>query len=271
MNTRQHTALFTMQLASKFAYNHEEFKRQLRLRLPFVLLPDAICGYVGSRQMSHFEATPDGTDTSWMEFPSTEVLSHLSKDTVEEKVHCYMAKSYSKCVVGEDTKIGKFDHHNYAHQHYHDLRVHIVQDICMDRTMRKNMVSVKQRFEDCYTVHHNHSIVLDGIQLREQIARFEELGFIHLCGKVHESTGMLLDGNWFDQYVLGALIDTYPEDLANSTYRYMKFSKELDKRIKTMDFTITDEEKASVVITDDLIRTLDKLYAEAGWYTYQEI
>ena len=73
-----------------------------------------------------------------------------------------------------------------------------------------------------------------------------------------------------DGYARNFLIKNGLAVAATSTSKKI-LAKELDKRIKTMDFTITDEEKASVVITDDLIGTLDELYAEAGWYTYQEI
>lgn len=271
MITRQHAALFAMQLASRLSYDNEGFKKQFIDRIPFVLLPDAIRGYVGPRQMSHFERTPNTTGVSWMEFPSAKTLKELSKETAGERIRHNLAWGYMKCVIGEDTSLNEFDRHNYGHRHYHDLRIHMLQDICLDRVLREEMVDVTHRFDDRFVVHHNRSITLDGSQLREQIALFEEMGFIYLCGKVHESTGLVLDGDWFDQYVLKGLKKAYPEDLTANTYKYIKFSPELDQRIKSLDFEISSQEREKVIIAEDLIATLDMLYSEASWYTYQEL
>ncbi len=271
MITRQHAALFAMQLASRYGNDSEGFKKQFMDRIPFVLLPDAIRAYIAPRQMSHFERTPNAINVSWMEFPSERVLKELSKETAGERVRHNLAWGYLKCVIGEDTALSIFDQHNYGHRHYHDLRIHMLQDICLDRILRENMVETSHRFDDHFVVRHNHSISMRGDQLRAQIALFEELGFIYLCGKVYESTGLVLDGNWFDRYVLEALKRAYPEDLAEKTYKYIKFSPELSQRIKSLDFQITRKEQEKVVITEDLINIFDMLYSKAGWYTYHEL
>ncbi len=271
MITRQHTALFAMELMTKLSGNLQEFEREFEKRIPFVLLPDAIRAYVGPRQAGHFEVTPDGTNTSWMVFPSPEVLTHMSKETVSEKVNYYVASGLPKCIIGEESSISEFDRRNYAHQHYHSIRIHLVQDMSLDRMLRGEFVDCTHRFEDRFVVRHNRSIVLNGTELREQLALFEELGFIHLVGKVFERTGMLLDGKWFEENVMGALQKAYPEDLAIKTFSYMKYSDSLDQRIRHHEFELTDAEKEAVLLTDDLITKLDELYSEAGWYTFIEI
>lgn len=271
MITRQHASLFAMELMTKLSGNLQEFEKEFEKRIPFVLLPDAIRAYVGPRQASHFEYKPDGTDISWMEFPSAMTLKNLSKETVSEAIKYYVADGIPKCIIGEESSIPEFDRRNYGHQHYHSIRIHLLQDMSLDRMLRKELVDCTDRFKDRFVMHHNHSIVLDGNQLRKQLSLFEELGFIHLVGKVHERTGMLLTGEWFDKNVMGALLKAYPEDLAIKTYSYMKYPSDLDERIRHLDFELTEEEKASVLLTDDLITKLDELYSDAGWYTYVEI
>lgn len=271
MITRQHTALFAMELMSKVNDNLQEFEKEFEKRIPFVLLPDAIRAYAGPRQPSHFEYTPDGTDASWMVFPSAEVLECLSKENFHEMVKYYIANNQPKCNIGEESSISEFDRRNYAHHHYHSIRIHMLQDICLDNMLRKELVDCTHRFEDRFVVRHNHSIVLNGQELRSQLALFEELGFIYLVGKVFERTGMLLTGEWFDKNVMSALMRAYPEDLAVNTYRYMKYPEELDQRIKSLKFELTEEEIWSVMITDDMITKLDELYSEAAWYTFNEI
>lgn len=271
MITRQHTAIFAMQIFTKLGGNLQAFEREFEKRLPFVLLPDAIRAYVGPRQAGHFERTPDGNNFSWMKFPTSNVLEHLSKETVTELVKYQVAEGYPKCVIGEESSISEFDKMNYAHPNYHDLRIHLLQDMCLDRMLRKQFVDCTHRFENRFAIHHNRGVMLNGQELREQLALFEELGFIYLVGKVFEQTGMLLDGGWFDRYVERALLLAYPKDLAEKTYSYIRFSDQLNQRIKNYCFELTEEEKKSVIIADDIISNLDELYAEACWYTFQEL
>lgn len=271
MITRQHAALFAMELMTKLNGNLQEFEREFEKRIPYVLLPDAIRAYVGPRQASHFEITPDATNISWMEFPSAEILEHLSKEKVSEMVKYHISEGYPKCVIGEESSISEFDRRNYAHHQYHSIRIHLLQDMSLDRMLRSELVDCTHRFEDRFVVHYNRSITLDGAELRKQLALFEELGFIHLVGKVHERTGMLLTGDWFEENVMKALLKAYPEDLAVKTYSYMKYDDDLDHRIKQLEFELSKAEKESVLLTDDIITKLDELYSDAGWYTYVEI
>lgn len=264
MITRQHTAISAMAHSSKGSI--QTFKQEI----PWILLPDGIRAYSGPRQMSHFEQLPDGTDTAWMIFPNEVTLRSLSKDTFEEKVRCYMPDGYPKCVIGEATNLNMFDVKNYGNRHYHALRMHMLQDIILDNVLRDKLVSVSGRFKDKFTVRWNHQEI-DGATLRKQVAMFENLGFIHLAGKVFERTGRILNNKWFEENVLEPLCAAYPEDLALNTFKYMRLSDEDDARITAMDFELTEADKEGFILCDDLEDVLDDMYAEAYYYTAREM
>lgn len=267
MITRQHSALYMLALATK----ERDYVETLHNELPFVLLPDAIRAYIGPRQAGHFEQTPDGNDCSWMVYPSEETLMLLTKENASEKISHYVAEGYPKCVIGEKTNVDLFDRKNWMHKHYHALRIHMLQDYILDDILRKMIIDPTRRFKDEFVARHNNSLKLNGSELRAQIAEFENLGFIKLVGAVYERTGVLLDADWFDENVYKALLMAYPKDLAENTYRFIKFSDELDERIKAHNFEISDEEKAKLTMVDNLEDVLDALYSDAYLYTFSEI
>lgn len=265
MITRQHSAITFMAHARKATvqtFMHE---------IPWTLLPDGIRAYSGPRQMSHFEQLPDGTDTAWMVFPTELTLNALSKENFGELVKFYRPEGYPKCVIGEATDIELFDTKNYANKHYHALRVHMVQDIVLDNTLRAELVDVTGRFRDEFKVKWNHQVI-DGATLRQQVALFESIGFIHLAGKVCEATGKKMNNQWFKEYVFEPLMVQYPEDLAVNTFKYMRLSDEEDARITAGDFELTDTDKKDFILCkpDELEDILDKMYAEAYFYTSRE-
>lgn len=263
MITRQHTALTFMAFGSK------ETVHSFKHAIPWVLLPDAIRAYSGPRQMSHFEETADGTDTAWMIFPNEMTLRALSKDNFEEKVRFYRPDGYPKCVIGEATSLNTFDVKNYGHPYYHALRMHMIQDIILDNVLRDRLVEVNGRFKDEFRVRWNHQTI-DGATLREQVAMFEKLGFIHLAGKVYERTGHILNQKWFEEYVLEPLKAQYPEDLAENTFKYMRLTEEEDARITAKKFELTAEDKEGFILCDNLEEVLDMMYMEAYYHTVRE-
>lgn len=266
MITRQHTALAFMAYATKGA--HEEFRKVI----PWILLPDGIRAFIGPRQAGHHEISlNEGEESSWMIYPDEATLKSLTRENAAEKIAYKVADGYKKCVIGEMSDIKLFDAKNYGHKHYHALRIHMVQDDVLDKTLRRELVYCGNRFIDRFVARHKEGIVLDGQELRKQVALFEELGFIHLVGKVYERTGILMDGKWFEENVLAPLMEVFPEDLAQNTFKYMAFSEELDARIKEKRFLLTEEEKASVIITEDLEKTLDQMYSRAYRFTCAEI
>lgn len=263
MITKQHAALTLMALDS--IGKTEEFKKLI----PWVLLSDAIRAYIGPRQPSHFEELANQTDTSWMLFPSSETLKMLSKETAPRIIKFHVADA-PKCVIGEQTHIEVFDWLNSQHEFYHALRAHLRQDCILDAVLRDEMVEVKERFSDIFTIKHNGKKI-NGQELRTQIARFEELGFIKLVGMVYEDTGILLDRDWFDENVYTALKEVYPADLADNTYRYMSIDEETNERLNRLQFDLTEEAKASVEITENLDEVLQQMYESAFAATAREL
>ena len=255
MITRQHAALTFMSLATIGR------TKTFRKYFPWVLLPEAIRAYIGPRQPSHFEELPDQTDISRMVFPSPRDLKRTNRDTAMKVINFHLADA-PKCVIGEKTRIEVFDYLNIEHDFYHALRVHLLQDRILDEVLRNEMVDVKERFSDIFTIKHSGKCI-DGKELRTQIARFEELGFIKLVGMVYERTGLLLEREWFDRRVYDSLKKAYPADLAENTYRYMSISDELNNRINGLQFDLTEEEKASVEITENLDHVLQNMYESA--------
>lgn len=271
MITLQHTALYFLAVHSKAMYNGD-LGSVLKRGIPWVLLPDAIRMYVSNRPISHFEDNPSMTDTSWMKFPSAEVLTKVTKANAMELIEHHLAEGYLPCVIGEETKLNVFDEHNWSHPHFHDLRIHLIQDQILDDALRSLMVNVDGRFSDHYVARHNHSIVLNGKQLREQVKIFEELGFLHLVGEIYKKTGVLLDQDWYEKNVHQTLLDScYPTELAENTYRYMQIPEYIAARIAAKNFELTDEDKAKVTITDDLMGVLNKMYSVAYNHTYKEM
>lgn len=264
MITKQHATLTLMALAL------EGREQEFRKLIPWVLLPDAIRGYIAPRQPSHFEELPDQTDTSWMVFPSSATLKMLSKETAPRIINFHQANAPKKCVIGEQTHIEVFDWLNSKHEFYHALRAHLCQDCILDAVFRDELVDVKERFSDIFTIKHNGQKI-NGQELRMQIARFEELGFLRLVGMVFDSTGILLDRDWFDENVYPALKKAYPTDLADNTYRYMSISEEMNERINRLQFDLTEEEKASVEITENLDNVLENMYESALADTMMEL
>lgn len=271
MITKQHTAIYVLSLAinrdlteGSSEESLSKFENTLHNEIPWLLLPDAIRAYIRPRQASHFERIPGkekDTSVSWMEFPSEEVLKNLSKENASEMIS-FSVGEYPTCVIGEDTEIGEFDIRNVGHRHYEALRCHLVQDLYLDECLRKRLINAEKRFTDTFVIRHSEEEI-DGAQLRAQVALFEELGFIKLVGMVYEKTGILLNREWFDTHVLESLKKAYPEDLAENTYKYMSISDEVNERINALDFELTSEEKASVILTDDLDRVLNEMYSYA--------
>lgn len=267
MITLQHSALYYLAMGNK---RKSCYLKEFMEEVPFVLLPDAIRAYIGPRQAGHFEITPDGKTYSWMEYPNEATIRNLTKQNAASMIRHFVVPDLPKCVIGERTNIEAFDRYNWAHKHYHSLRTHMVQDCVMDSILRDDMIDVSDRFNDRFIIRHN-GVVIDGATLRQQIALFETLGFLKLVKSVYMVTGQLLNQEWYERNVLTAMLYLYPEDLAQNTYKFMKISENMNNRISNRDFSLTDEEKASIIITDQPEQLMDKMYSEAYLKTYYEL
>lgn len=271
----QHVALYYLALHSArsviYANNPSKLLDEFQREVPFVVLPDGIRAYSGPRPVSHFEKTPDGNGVSYMSFPSAGVLKELTKEKFKEEVDFKLAEGYLPCVIGEKTDIREFDRHNFAHQHYHALRIHMFQDAILDEVLREELIDASLRFQDIFTVRHDTSVKMDGKELRKQVAEFERIGFIMLAGIVYERTGVLMNNGWFNTVVEPALQRAYSTELAANTFKYMHLDDETNARINNLQFDLTDEDKALVPMAKDLKNILMDMYTEAYFYTRREL
>lgn len=264
MITKQHIALTTWAMLSKGKTMDDVMKA-----IPYAVLPDAIRMYVGQRQASHFEWHPNGYNVSWMVFPEGERLKNLTKENAATTIKWHIAENIPAAVIGEDTDLATYKRANWPLKNYHEIRTHLVQDVTLDKVLREIMINASGRFEDVFTVRHTGR-VMNGKELRAQVALFEELGFIKLVGLVYKNTGVLLDREWFDTYVHKALNDAYPADMAQNTYRFMKISEDVNQRLKAHEFELTQEEKDSVYMAENLEAILEAMYEEAFEATIKE-
>ena len=231
--------------------------------LPFELFSDAVRAYVGPRQISHFEILPDGSGCSWMKMPTKVKMKELSKATIAEDLEFHLAEGYPKCVIGEATQLEVFDLHNLRNPMYWQYRKHLVQDITLDEILREDIIDASDRFNDRFVVRHNPSIVIDGAELRRQVADFERISFIVYAGIVYYRTGVLMNREWLKRNVHSALSAAYPQDLADNTFKYMALSDETEERINNLQFDVTDEDAALVPMVKDLNSTLHKMFVRA--------
>lgn len=269
MNMRTKVALFVMALRDKFPHNREEFYSRLCEGIPWILLPDAIIEYIDYYQPSYFVELVDGTDISWLKFPSGEILAEVTANNAKEIVEYYLADS-KECGVCKGTCLDEFDKKNYGHAHFHELRISILQEMIFDKILCEKLLDENKSYEDHFVVRHNQNC-LNSFQLQEQMERFEELGFLYLVGKVYEKTGLLLNQEWFEKNVHQVLYADYSKDLAERTYSSMQISPEIEGRINDLNFELSEDDKQKIKITDNLEQTFDEMYAIAFKLTWSEI
>lgn len=269
MVTKQHIALYTKALASKMG-DTREFYHRFMDEVPYLVLPDAVRAYIGARQPSHFEIRPDGTDNAWMRFPDEKALKLLTADNAAELIEYHVDDDVPKCIIGETIKLEAFDRLNWGHPHFHSLRIHILQDMVMDKVVCEKMYDTRKRFKDEFYPYYNRSRTMTSKEVREEIGTFERLGFLVAAGNVYRSTGILMNRDWFNRYVFTGLTMAYAEDLAQKTYSFMTISDDVNSRINQCNFELTDEEKASLG-SPELLTIMNEMLCDAYLATYHEL
>ena len=266
MKTNTHSAFDWLGLWERYEGLPLEFIYQkYHKMIPYALLPDAIRRYVGPRQASHFEDGVDGGN-SWMKFPEAETLKVLSKENVSQLVKFSVLEGIKPCVIGEYTNREAFDAHNLMHTQYLALATHLAQDNALDTYLRHMMINVADRYDDKFVIRHSGKVI-DGKTLRQQVSIFEDLLFLKIAGIVYHKTGTVLNARWFEENVYSPLCCAYSQDLADGTFKFMKMSDELNARIEKHDFELTDDEKKSVIICEDVDAALAELCAWGYWAT----
>jgi hypothetical protein len=266
MKTTTHSAFtFLADMERYEGFPQEFIYHKYRKMIPYALLPDAIRRYVGPRQASHFENGVDGGN-SWMEFPEAATLKVLSKENVSELVKFSVLEGIKPCVIGEYTNLPAFNAHNLGHTQYIALATHMVQDDKLDYYLREKMIDVADRYDDKFVIRHSGEVI-DGKTLRQQVSIFEDLLFLKIAGIVYHKTRTVLNARWFEENVYSPLCCVYSQDLADGTFKFMKMSDELNARIEKLDFELTDDEKKSVTICEDVDAALTELCVWAYWAT----
>ena len=211
----------------------------VKSHLGALLLPDAIRMYTKNREYSHFEQKAgDPSEYSYMRFPSD------MKSITAESVAALLEKDshlvqHPPCVIGENTLVDKFAAHNpYLPMDMIDgIRMHLNQDVCFDIFVRE-IINCEERYEDVFILKDDS--VINGKAVRDYIADVEsQLAFV-LAHMIHERYGLTINQAWFDHNVLPVLLDVYPEEMANNTYKYMKFRPDIDNAITKNDWSGLD-------------------------------
>lgn len=181
--------------------------------------PDAIRAYTGLRQYSHFEKAYDGSDTSYMAFPSSMAVQ---RDTVEAdlKNNGHIVSDIKPCVIGERTNISSFYKHNtnLESEMKKGIAYHLQQDITFDVFIR-NEIDCSRKYDDIFVFRGKS---LNGKEFRDLIGNIEEQGIYVIAHRLYEQYGITTNQNWLEQNVKSALDDQYCKDLSDRTFSFMK-------------------------------------------------
>lgn len=212
------------------------------------LLPDAIRMYSKNREYSHFEKSPDGKDCSYMKYPTD--MKTLSLESVQEA----LAKDshlveHAPCVIGEETDIAMFDSTNKHLPLQMKLGIfcHLAQDIEFD-TFIRDVFDCERKYEDIFTSPTGEDI--DGKTCRKLIADIEtQLSYV-LAKQVYDELGIVCNQAWFEKNVYPTLLRDYPTELADNTYKYMRFNLAIDEAISKQDWSLVEAPVAGIPYDD---------------------
>jgi len=218
MITLQH-ALVTL-LA--FDGNIEKFEKQIS----YILFPDAIRKYTGNRSCSHFEQDIDGKDVSWIKFPTE--IKELDKIKTK-KLEKYKSKNLSKGVLCGKNDIEMFEKTNLHlnKNQFYGIKKHLIQDDIFDDFIREQIDTTGNE-KGLFKFKQQE---LTGKEVRDLILDIENYGVYLLASIIYIKYGITTDQKWFDTHVRDILKEEYPEELAESTYAYMKIPKKYNKLI----------------------------------------
>ena len=75
---------------------------------------------------------------------------------------------------------------------------------------------------------------------------------ILLAYLIYKESGIVINQEWYDKNVKSALYETYSEDLAEGTYKYMKIPEKINEWITNKEFTHFDEGIIPVDVYDNM-------------------
>lgn len=226
------------------------------------VFPDAIRAYSGPRQLSHFERSDDGEDSSWWHMPTD--MRHISKELVDLslKKDSHLAKN-APAPFGQETDVSAFLKHNssmsYQKEMYAGVLAHLsVQDMVFDAFVRHFVVDMSEMAngrlyvqdavnpvhipDDVHTHSENGRLVFDSdSDARRLVTHVEMQGIYILAKTIYAEYGITCDQAWFDNEVAEEVFEAYPKDLAEKTMKFMKLDDDIAKYIHQHDFSNIEE------------------------------
>lgn len=277
MDLRQQVVLYTMAANSKLKAFGGDFESQLISNVQWLVLPDALEAMNFSKDLTHFWRDMTGTDTACLEFPMGEVLKGSTAKNLGDSLKYHDCCTAMECVLGNKTNLQKFDEWNFAHSNFSALRIHLIHDAIQEEVLCSDVVDVSGRFKGTYTMMSNPQRKLTAVQMKEELRRFEEQGYLYLVGKAYRQTGILFNQRWFEQYAFNGLSDSYyPKSMVDFVFEKMQIGSVTDNKINRCNFELDYDEvckRGIMGITDaqELMSVYDRIYSWAYVSTMQNI
>lgn len=205
-----------------------------------VIFPDAIRKYSGARQYSHFEKGSDGVnDTSYWEMPTD--MKNVTKESVQRDLEAFghLSESIRPAAIGELSDINEFYKHN-SHlptTMFHGVEDHLKQDIIFDDFIR-DVIDCSRKYEDIYVFKGQE---MNGKEARGLIGEIEQHGVYILACEIYEKFGEVTNQEWFESKIKPILYEMYPEDLAETTYSFMKIDPKINELITNKDWSMLND------------------------------
>ena len=241
--------------------------------IPQVLLVDALRKYFEDRAPGHFEKNSDGTDTSYMHYPTD--IKAVDKESIRNEI-IYKAPGYRACLLGEDINIEKFEETNadLPEDIYTGVLKHLTQDRIFDEWIRHGAgFDCSGKYDSMYSSEEttpknigryifrkpiktpdgriewdSKEDIVDGSKFRAMVADIEQYGVYVLAAMLNKYYGITTNQKWFDEHIKPSLERDYSQDLADGTYGYMKIRQDLDEKITNHDWSDIEKDNGPIAL-----------------------
>lgn len=204
-------------------------------KMAAVIFPDAIRKYTKHRQLSHFEKGSNNvSDTSWFCF-------NRDMKSAEKSAACaqkHLSSSIVPAAIGEDTSVHEFIVHNkhLDKEMFDGILIHLTQDVKFDKFIR-NKIDCSGKYEDLFVFNGEK---MDSKAVRGFIGDIEQRGIYVLAHELYEKKGIICNQQWFADNIKPILESEYSEDLADTTFGFMKIRPDINELITNKDWSHLD-------------------------------
>lgn len=222
--------------------------------IPYLILPDAIrCFSFGTKEdipntrvITHFEKHPITGNASGMKFPTPKELKKVDDEFCKKSIQA-LELNYNQVAIGDKTSLEAFWDCNYSmpKKEYTLILSHLIQDSIYDDYIRKSIDCTNGRTKQEF---YFNGTTYDPTAVRKLIGEIEEQEFQYLCKMFKEQTGIEVTAQWFEKEIKPIIFEAYPEKMAETTWKYIKFQEEPAKEI-------IEEEKISEMLSKMLWET----------------